>query len=157
MGLSKVKLCYRGKKYVKKYKVPIQTAVARKPFELQCWDWSQCSQNWILQPIWAFSKLSKVKFGPEIRSNYTKGALKCTKMDKNAMASHSNSRSSKTVWARALGLIPMFPKLNFTTYMGLFENLKNQIWAWNKVKFHQRSLKIHKRCMKSIRLPIWPA
>ena len=149
MGLSKVKLCYRGKKYVKKYKVPIQTAVARKPFELQCWDWSQCIWNWILQPTWAFSKLLKVKFGPEIRSNYTKRALKCTKMDKNAMASHSNSRSSKTVWARALGLIP--------TYMDLFENLKNQIWAWNKVKFHQRSLKIHKRFIKNFSFYIWTA
>ena len=45
-------------------------------------------------------------------------------MHKKHKASHSNSRSSKTVRANALGLVPMFPKLNFTALLGLFKTWK---------------------------------
>ena len=46
-----------------------------------------------------------------------------------------NGRSSKTVWATGLGLVPMFLKLNFTSYMDLFKTLKIQIWAWVKSNY----------------------
>ena len=38
----------------------VQTAISRKPFRLQSWDWSQCFQNLILHPTWTFRKVGKL-------------------------------------------------------------------------------------------------
>ena len=72
------------------------------------------------------------------------------------MKKHKDSHlnSLKNVEARALGLVPMFPKLNFTVHMGLFKIYKSQIWAWIKVKIDQRGSEMHKGCIKNSRRPI---
>ena len=48
----------------------VQTAISRKLFELQGWDWSQCFQNLILHSIWVFWELTTIKFEPKTGPNY---------------------------------------------------------------------------------------
>ena len=51
----------------------VQTAISRKPFELQSWDWSQCFQNLILHSIWVFWEFTTIKFEPKTGPHYRNG------------------------------------------------------------------------------------
>ena len=51
----------------------VQTAISRKPFELQSWDWSQCFQNLILHPIWVFWEFTTIKFEHKTGPHYRNG------------------------------------------------------------------------------------
>ena len=51
----------------------VQTAISRKLFKLQGWDWSQCFQNLILHSIWVFWEFTTIEIELKVGPHYRKG------------------------------------------------------------------------------------